>query len=122
MSKEKFTLAEMFQMSPLANLLKNRTMTEILDEILKEHSVEDIVDYLRLKIDQGDIQSNVLIDYWSIEDVQSRHSPLTDEECRKILRLMRRRMDANDGINWAHIDDCIKEYKRQQESDKAFKG
>lgn len=42
---------------------------------------------------------------WGIEDVKSVAEDLTDEECRGVLYLAKRRHDANIGINWDVLSD-----------------
>lgn len=54
----------------------------------------------------------VLRNDWFIEDVQARLEDywdfvLTDAECVRVLELVAKAHDANDGITWGSIDSAI---------------
>ncbi len=42
--------------------------------------------------------------FWHIEDVQDRRPDLTDEQASAVLQHLKRKHDANIGINWEVID------------------
>jgi hypothetical protein len=44
---------------------------------------------------------------WHFTDIQERDDSLTDDEARQVLRLIKRKHDANIGINWETIDIWI---------------
>jgi len=47
--------------------------------------------------------------FWMIDDVQQQRPDLTDEQCRKVLRVIEDCHDANYGICWDTIDDTAAE-------------
>ena len=49
---------------------------------------------------------------WHFTDVQEVDETLTNDEARQILQLIKRKHDANIGVNWETIDAWIDYYKR----------
>lgn len=62
---------------------------------------------------------------WSIDDVKSvdqnrqddSTTPLTDDECREVLRLAKDNHDANVGINWDVLEIWIDEVREKREQE-----
>ena len=49
---------------------------------------------------------------WSVHDVKSRDSTLSDDEAIEILLLIRDNHDASIGVNWDVIDAAIECWKK----------
>ena len=49
---------------------------------------------------------------WHFTDIQSVDETLTNDEARQILQLIKRKHDANIGINWETIEAWIDYFKR----------
>lgn len=44
---------------------------------------------------------------WHIDDVKEVDSSLTDEQCRKVLQIVKDNHDATIGVNWDTIEAAI---------------
>ena len=44
---------------------------------------------------------------WHIDDVKSVDASLSDDQCREVLRLLKKNHDAGIGINWDVIEITI---------------
>lgn len=53
----------------------------------------------------------ILRDDWYVEDVQDIDDDLTREEAEKVLHLAAETFNAEIGINWEVIENCINEVK-----------
>lgn len=62
-----------------------------------------------------DYERKVLTDEWEVCDVQKNRPDLTDEQAFKVLCLLSKAYDANDGINW-NIIDCAADHLFPEES------
>lgn len=60
--------------------------------------------------------------WWHIGDVRERAADggitLTDDECRIVLRRVKRYHDAECGVNWGVIDSWIDQYQNGKEKTK----
>ena len=56
--------------------------------------------------------------WWHIDDVRElaahRGIELTDDECRIVLRRVKRYHDAECGVNWGVIDSWIDQYQKEK--------
>ena len=56
-----------------------------------------------------------IADWWHISDVQEQYCgdgeyyDLDDDQCRRVLEIMKANHDANIGYNWDFIADCTEE-------------
>lgn len=48
--------------------------------------------------------ANWIFSAWHVDDVRSERPDLTKEQCREVLRNLKRNHDANIGINWEVIN------------------
>ena len=64
---------------------------------------------------------DILTITWCIEDVletdQAKENKLTDEEAREVLELQDRKHDANYGVSWDTIADCVEEIVKGRQHD-----
>lgn len=65
-------------------------LTETLFELLREFERRPDADWI--------------FSAWHISDIRQQRPDLTDDQCRKVLRNLKRKHDANLGINWEVID------------------
>lgn len=56
-----------------------------------------------------------LADWWHIDDVREQYCgdgeyyALSDDDCRRVLEIMKANHDANIGYNWDFVADCTEE-------------
>jgi hypothetical protein len=54
-------------------------------------------------------------DWWNIEDIREQYCgdgdyyDLSDDDCRRILKLMENNKDASIGFNWDYVAECTEE-------------
>ena len=61
------------------------------------------------------LDGNDLIVVWNVDDVRSLEPNMPLEDCRNVLALALDRHDANIGINWQVLQDCIDIIKESEE-------
>ena len=70
----------------------------------------------KLKANETGLPDNIAI-VWTLEDVFERAAEndqeLTSDDARRVLQLVDRNFDANNGINWDNIDFWISRYLRE---------
>ena len=118
-----------YKTNEVAELVKN--LKAIIEEELMPNSKNIVVsDYSRLndtlleagrflkESEEADEEDSEWIHCsWHVDDIKSRDEDdeLTEDECREILHWMKRKHDANIGINWDVIDCYIDMFKRERE-------
>jgi len=76
-----------------------------------EQKIKELKEGFQPMADPGD-SINIT---WTRSDIQDRAretgSPLTDSEARQVLKALKEKHDANEGVNWNVIDCCILQIK-----------
>jgi predicted RNA-binding Zn-ribbon protein involved in translation (DUF1610 family) len=65
-----------------------------------------------------DLLPNTVSDVWGVDEVieraEERELKFTVEEAKQVLLIMKENYDANVGMNWDYLDQCIDEWRARK--------